>query len=116
MSKLTQAVPVLASLDIAKTLEFYQQKLACSISYQDENYGIVQRDQISVHFWKCNDPEIPKQTSCYVFVEEIDALYQELSVQKIIHPNGKLEDKPWGVREFAILDSDGNLIKFGERL
>jgi hypothetical protein len=26
----------------------------------------------------------------------------------VIHPNGLLEEKPWGGREFVILDLDGN--------
>jgi hypothetical protein len=25
----------------------------------------------------------------------------------------RVEDKPWGMREFALLDADGNLLKFG---
>ena len=25
-----------------------------------------------------------------------------------------LEDKPWGLREFAILDPDGNLLRIGQ--
>jgi hypothetical protein len=25
-----------------------------------------------------------------------------------------LEDKPWGLREFAVLDLDGNLLRIGQ--
>jgi hypothetical protein len=25
-----------------------------------------------------------------------------------------LEDKPWGLREFAIIDTDGNLLRIGQ--
>ena len=32
----------------------------------------------------------------------------------IVHPNGALADKPWGTREFAILDPDGNLLTFSQ--
>jgi catechol 2,3-dioxygenase-like lactoylglutathione lyase family enzyme len=32
----------------------------------------------------------------------------------MVHPNATLEDKPWGTREFAVLDPDGNLITFYE--
>jgi hypothetical protein len=27
-----------------------------------------------------------------------------------------LEDKPWGIREFAIVDPDGNLLRIGQTL
>lgn len=28
----------------------------------------------------------------------------------------RVADKPWGMREFALLDIDGNLVKFGRVL
>jgi hypothetical protein len=31
-----------------------------------------------------------------------------------IHPNGKLQTKPWGQKEFSILDPDNNLLTFGQ--
>jgi hypothetical protein len=27
-----------------------------------------------------------------------------------------LEDKPWGLREFALLDEDNNLLRIGQRI
>jgi hypothetical protein len=27
-----------------------------------------------------------------------------------------LEDKPWGLREFAVIDPDGNLLRIGQLL
>jgi len=30
--------------------------------------------------------------------------------------NAKVEDKPWHVREFALLDLDNNQLRFGRRL
>jgi uncharacterized glyoxalase superfamily protein PhnB len=40
--------------------------------------------------------------------------WQELKEKGIIHPNGDLTDMPWGMRQFSILDNDGNIIHFGE--
>lgn len=31
-----------------------------------------------------------------------------------LHPNGHLQVKPWGQKEFAILDPDNNLLTFGQ--
>ncbi|WP_340203135.1 bleomycin resistance protein [Ascidiimonas sp. W6] len=117
MEHMFRAVPVLASLNIAKSVFFYKDKLGFDkLGYQDENYAIIGRDKIEIHFWKCNDKIHPENTSCYVRVKEINELYEELSDKDVIHPNGRLEDKPWGMREFAILDEDGNMIKFGQEL
>ena len=113
---LRKSDPVLPSLDIAETLSFYTEKLGFRIRYEDDAYAIVARDEIALHFWKCNDPHIPQNTSCYVYVRGIDSLYAEMQVAGVVHPNGTLEDKPYGIREFAILDQDGNLLRFGEEL
>lgn len=32
----------------------------------------------------------------------------------IVHPRAALETKPWGTREFGIVDPDGNLVTFAE--
>jgi len=33
-----------------------------------------------------------------------------------IHPNGSLQTKPWGHKEFALLDPDSNLFTFGKKI
>ncbi|MEM6299203.1 MAG: VOC family protein [Bacteroidota bacterium] len=113
---LHHAAPVLASLNMRRTLDFYVEKLGFQISYDDANYGIVHRDQVELHFWKCEDPIHPQNTSCYVYVKEINTLYAEMKAAEVIHPNGTLTDQPWGILEFSILDIDGNLIRFGENV
>jgi uncharacterized glyoxalase superfamily protein PhnB len=51
-------------------------------------------------------------------VSDADALYQQL--QGAALPNegipriDALQDKPWGMREFAIIDEDGNLLRIGQ--
>lgn len=114
---LLRGIPVLASLDIRKTVDFYKTKLGFNRQgYLDDNYAIIARDRFVVHFWKCNDKIHPENTSCYVDVQNIDQLYREYEASGVVHPNGKLENKPYGMREFAILDNDGNMIKFGQEL
>jgi uncharacterized glyoxalase superfamily protein PhnB len=48
-------------------------------------------------------------------VEGIDELYDLCRSEGIVHPRAPLEEKPWGAREFAITDLDGNLLTFFER-
>jgi hypothetical protein len=35
-------------------------------------------------------------------------------VQMPQYPAHSLEDKPWGLREFAVVDPDGNLLRIGQ--
>ncbi len=78
------------------------------------DYGIVARGDVQIHFWLTDDAEIPKATSCRIDVVGVNELYQEMSASGVVHPNGPLIEQPWGLREFAVLDDDGNMIKFGE--
>ena len=40
-------------------------------------------------------------------------VYDEMREAGVVHPNGALCEQPWGMKEFSVLDSDGNLINFG---
>lgn len=111
--RLVAAIPKLASLDIERSLAFFE-RLGFERKGSYPDYGIIQRDGVQIHFWLCDDPGVPKVTGCRITVERIDALYERYSAEGVIHPNGALAVKPWGVREFSILDVDGNLLTFQE--
>jgi hypothetical protein len=109
------AIPKLASLNIERSVAFFL-RLGFTQSAVYPDYGIVQRDEVQLHFWRCEDANIPKATGCRVNVIGIDALFEAFNVQGVIHPNDPLSTKPWGMREFSILDPDGNLVTFAEQL
>ncbi|MDB5918932.1 MAG: putative bleomycin resistance protein [Massilia sp.] len=109
------AVPVLASLDIRRSVDFFASKLGFTVVYAVQDvYGIVSRGNVSIHFWACSDPQIPSATGCRVGVANIEALYARCSRQGIVHPNAALKTTEWGSREFAILEADNNLVTFFE--
>jgi DNA-binding transcriptional MerR regulator len=110
-----RAIPVLASLDLEATQRFYVDKLGFTAGPLYPDYAICERDGVQVHFWLTEDEDIPKATSCRIDVVGIGRLYEEMRDAGVVHPNGSLTEQPWGFREFAVLDGDGNLIKFGER-
>jgi len=112
---LQSAVPILAFLDANESAAFYR-KLGFECNDSWKEYLMCSRDKIEIHLWKCDDPAIPKNTGCYVRVDEIDTLYKEFSALGVVHPNGPLENKPWGMRQFSILDNSGNIINFGQYL
>ncbi|WP_409286221.1 bleomycin resistance protein [Pontibacter sp. G13] len=105
---------LISTIDISISLAFYRDCLGFSVIQADEDCGIASRDDTKIFLWKCEPMIDPQPTSCTIFVSEIDALYQEMKEANVIHPNGPLADQPWGVREFSILDIDGNLIRFGQ--
>ena len=113
---LRRAVPVLASMDLAATQRFYADKLGFHAGNRYPDYAVCSRDGVEVHFWLTDDPDVAKSTSCRIDVVDIEPLYEQYVAAGVVHPNGPLRDQPWGFKEFAVLDGDGNCIKFGERL
>ena len=116
------AIPAFPVSNVSRALDFYRERLGMSVRYQEDEFVILQRDAFELHIWAANKPDVPGAepfiagtASCRVQVSEVDALSAELEPRGIVHPNGPLEDKPWGTREFAILDPDNNLITFFER-
>jgi catechol 2,3-dioxygenase-like lactoylglutathione lyase family enzyme len=115
MTTFLQAVPVLASLDIRRSVDFFVQQLGFAQVHAEQGvYGIVARDQVELHLWACDDRRIAEATGCRIQVSGIDALHARCKGAGIVHPNAPLGARPWGTREFAVLDPDGNLVTFVE--
>jgi catechol 2,3-dioxygenase-like lactoylglutathione lyase family enzyme len=108
------AIPILASLNEVETIKFYTEKLGFTFHNSWDGYLILSRDGVNIHLWPTNDVEIPKNTGCYVRVTEVEKLYAEYLPQGVVHPNGPLKEMPWQMKQFSILDNNGNIIHFGE--
>lgn len=109
------ATPVLASLDIERSVRFFVTHFDFAAQHVEHGvYGVVTRDDVALHFWACSDRHIAENTSCRFRVDHVDALYARCNLAGIVHPNAPLDDKPWGAREFAITDPDGNLVWFSQ--
>lgn len=81
-----------------------------------EGYLMIRKDKIQIHFFEYRELD-PKENygQVYIRTDDIEHLYQWFLEKKIgIHPAGHLETKPWGQKEFAILDPDNNLLTFGQ--
>ena len=50
-----RTIPVLASLDIAATRDFYVGMLGFAVGHQDAGYLILRRDAMELHFWRTDD-------------------------------------------------------------
>ena len=106
---------MLASLDIERSVEFFCARLGFSrVHVQQGTYGVVSRGAVQLHFWACTERHVAECTSCRVRVEGIDSLFAECEAFGIVHPKAPLQTRPWGTREFGVLDPDGNLVTFAQ--
>jgi catechol 2,3-dioxygenase-like lactoylglutathione lyase family enzyme len=82
-------------------------------------YAILRRGAVELHFFTHNELE-PTESSagCYIRVLDVESIYQTVSSSQLprsgIPRMGVLGDKPWGLREFAVVDPDGNLLRIGQ--
>ncbi|GGK20424.1 hypothetical protein GCM10007962_13180 [Yeosuana aromativorans] len=115
---LTDIHPKIPMRNKAITRDFYLNKLGFkefgNVDY--DGYLMVERDAVQIHFFEFKELN-PNDNygMVYIRTHDIDKLYQELVNNTVeIHPNGPLEIKPWGQKEFSILDPDHNLLTFGQ--
>lgn len=117
---LTDIIPKIPMRNKSETKAFYINKLGFktvgSVDY--EGYLMMEKDRIELHFFEFKALN-PKENygMVYIRTDDIDSLYKSLIARETsIHPNGKLETKPWGQKEFSILDPDNNLLTFGQSI
>lgn len=112
--------PKLPMRNKALTQAYYVEQLGFQlVGIQDyPEYLMVKKDAVELHFFLFPglDP-LQNYGQIYFRTEAIDSLYQYFLMRKVaIHPNAPLETKPWGMREFSLLDPDHNLLTFGQEL
>ena len=115
---LVEIHPKLPMRDKNITKDYYTNKLGFTqlgdIDY--EGYLMLKKDNIEIHFFEFKTLN-PKENygQVYIRLENIENFYQSLLNNNVaIHPNGHLQVKPWGQKEFALLDPDSNLLTFGK--
>lgn len=120
MNPVDIAIPILPSRSIVKTAAFYKAMgFEGGPHEHDSNYAILRRGSIEIHFF--THPELKPEDSwagCYLRVADVKPIYEAMSALGLpsqgIPRVERLEDKPWGLREFAMVDPDGNLLRIGQ--
>lgn len=113
---LTSIVPKLPMRKKDRTLQYYVDRLQFNLRRDYGDYLILEKDEIEIHFFLFENLNPNKNCGqIYVRTNDIEQLYRTLLERNVeIHPNAPLETKPWGQKEFALLDPDHNLITFGQ--
>ena len=110
--------PKLPMRNKAKTREYYINSLGFKEYKTNEypEYLMIEKDEVQLHFFLFEALN-PKENygQVYIRTNDINTLYQVLLKNNVlIHPNGKLGVRPWGQKEFSLLDPDHNLLTFGQ--
>ncbi len=115
--------PILPSRDLDETRRFYE-RLGFRLWFGSDKpweYEIVSRGNLVVHFFACPGLVATKSESmCYWRVKDADRMHAQFAglglpregIPRLTPP----EDTPWGMREFALVDPSGNLVRIGHDL
>ncbi len=104
------ALPVLTCDDVAAAVEHYRDVLGFHVDYQQASLGVMDRDHVRVLL-------VPRSGAgrggAYFYVRDADALHAELAGRGA-RLQGEPVSHPWGLRDFEVLDADGNSLTFGQ--
>jgi uncharacterized glyoxalase superfamily protein PhnB len=114
---LTAAAPVFVVQDVPQSVAHYRDVLGFRVEFtygEPAIYAGVERDRVLIHLQAAGGTKrAPGQGALYVFVTGVDALYEELEGRgaRVGDPP---RDYPYGMRDFELVDPDGNQLSFGQ--
>jgi catechol 2,3-dioxygenase-like lactoylglutathione lyase family enzyme len=107
-----QALPELPFDDVAAAVTYYRDVLGFRINYQQPDLGVMYRDAVTL-LLIARTGRHTGIGSAYIYIEDADALYAELRA-KGANVQGEPVSYPWGLRDFGVVDLEGNRITVGQ--
>jgi predicted enzyme related to lactoylglutathione lyase len=124
--KLLRAAPYFPVTDVERSMNFYDQVLGFRCEYSAGvplQFAICSRDGLPVMLRRVDDSAVvvPNEKQggtwdAFFWVNDADALHSELSSKGADIAYGPLIQESYRMREFAVRDSDGHVLGFGQAL
>jgi uncharacterized glyoxalase superfamily protein PhnB len=105
-------MPELPLTDVFAGLAYYRDVLGFSVNYQQHDIAVMDRDIVRI-LLIARTPRHTGIGSCYIYVRDADRLHAEL-VAKGANVQGEPLSHPWGLRDFRVIDLEGNQLTFGQ--
>jgi catechol 2,3-dioxygenase-like lactoylglutathione lyase family enzyme len=115
-SMMVGAATVFVVSDIPKSVEYYRDALGFTVAFQYGNptfYACLCRDEVALHLLSARETKrLPGNGGICVFVRDVDGIHAELATRgaNVIKPP---QDYDYGMRDFDVVDLDGNQLTFG---
>jgi catechol 2,3-dioxygenase-like lactoylglutathione lyase family enzyme len=102
--------------DVAASIAHYRDILGFDVTFEYGKptfYACLCRDEVALHLIDASRTErLPGNGAICIFVNDVDKLYNDLRERKarvVKEP----QTYPYGMRDFDVLDPDGNQLVFG---
>ncbi|MEL6590606.1 MAG: VOC family protein [Bacteroidota bacterium] len=113
----SHAAPVFPVADVSKAARWYEDKLGFTISFlwqEPPTYGVLRRSEhVSIHLSETDMSKVDRKAVHYIFVHDVDAVYAEF-LERQVPLEEKPQDTDYQMREFELIDPDGNRLVFGK--
>lgn len=104
---LTRLIPKIFYDSMDDALDLFVGCLGFEVRHQDGKLAVVERDGATAYLVEDAEFAAKDRPEITLITDDIDAIYEEISSKRpeMLHPNSnKVTEKPWGSREFAVLD------------
>jgi len=116
------AIPVVPAADTKESLNWWTEVLGFKETFRDATpptYAGISCGEAYLHIAGMDDKELARkigdQTMVRLVVKGIEAIYAEYQNRGgKVHPNGRLQTKPWSTKEFTVIDPNGVCVTFQE--
>lgn len=110
--QLRRVMPELPFTTVATAIIYYRDILGFDVNYHQHDLGVMDRDGQRL-LLIARTQEHTGIGSCTFYVADADSLYAELA-GKGARTQGEPVSQPWGLREFSVLDPEGNRLTFAQ--
>jgi uncharacterized glyoxalase superfamily protein PhnB len=116
------AIPVLPAANTTESLSWWIDICGFKETFRDTtppSYAGINRGEAHLHIAGMDDKTLARtigdQTMVRITVNGVEAMYAEFQRRGgKVHPNGPLQTKPWGTKEFGAIDPNGVCVTFQE--
>jgi catechol 2,3-dioxygenase-like lactoylglutathione lyase family enzyme len=130
---LHRTIPALPVRNVREAVAYYSDRFGFDAPHETDDFAVLVRDDAVLHLWATADDGwrsredlgrhpissgaesfLAGTASCRIEVTDVDGLFAELQSAGVLHDvsHAGVTATDFGTREFATLDSDGNLLTF----